>query len=61
MKACLAGRCAYGRQVVSDSAEWTGKLINQTQSCEENYAHGLAYYLWCNRGSNRMLVWVPEA
>ena len=46
---------------VSDQAEWAGKLYSTNSSAaKETTLTALPYYLWCNRGSNRMLVWVPE-
>ena len=47
---------------VSDSAEWAGKLYkSDPKAAKKTTLTALPYYLWCNRGSNRMLVWVPEA
>ena len=62
MKACSAARCAYGLQRLrADQSEWTGKLYKSNpKAAKKTTLTALPYYLWCNRGSNRMLVWVPE-
>jgi uncharacterized protein len=47
--------------LVPDQSEWTGKLYkSDLMAAKKTTLSALPYYLWCNRGSNRMLVWVPE-
>ena len=47
--------------LVSDQSEWAGKLYKSDPKVAKKITlTALPYYFWCNRGSNRMLVWVPE-
>ena len=63
MKACLEAPCAYGR-LGSCQIPWNGRgklYKSDPKAAKKTTLTALPYYLWCNRGSNRMLVWVPEA
>ena len=47
---------------VVNSGEWNGKLYHAGALPTQQYTvTALPYFLWCNRGSNPMLVWVPQA
>jgi DUF1680 family protein len=56
----IVGISAAGRAV--GVGGWDDRLY---QSAPPDVAHAdllaIPYYLWCNRGPGRMLVWIPEA
>lgn len=44
------------------ASEWDGKLYHAgALPTQKHTVTALPYFLWCNRGSNPMLVWVPQA
>ena len=50
---------AEGREVADD---WNGNLYRSAPPAEtERQLTAIPYYLWCNRGPNRMTVWLPES
>jgi DUF1680 family protein len=51
-----------GKGRVAAVADWSDDLYRQAPP-RETAANLLAipYYLWCNRGPGRMMVWIPEA